>query len=166
MVRHGQVEENAKAVLLGWLDVDLNDVGLRQAADAADEFVNDVQAIFCSDLRRCQQTAAFFRTKLPDLPFFFDWRLRERYFGAAQGRSRSEAFPDGAMDVRAADAESIESHRDRLASFVMSLKQLEPRFSSALVVTHNGSINRLMEIAGQTDGFTLYENGNVVELDI
>jgi len=166
LIRHGEVEDNAKVVLLGWRDVSLNGIGRRQSADAADGFNKDSQAIFCSDLKRCQETAQPFRAKFPGAAYFLDWRLRERYFGSAQGKPRAEAFPAGASDVVAEDAESVEHHRLRMLNFVENMKSMVPSFDSILIVTHNGSINRLREALLQADDMVMYDNGQIIEFEI
>src|SRR5271157_4535582 len=55
--RHGETELNAGNSFRGFLDVDLDDNGKQQAKEQG-QFVKDVPfaAIFCSDLKRAQQT--------------------------------------------------------------------------------------------------------------
>jgi broad specificity phosphatase PhoE len=57
VVRHGRTEANASGLLLGRLDVELDEVGLEQAARIA-EAVAGASRVIASPLRRAQETAA------------------------------------------------------------------------------------------------------------
>jgi broad specificity phosphatase PhoE len=57
LVRHGRTAENAKGLLLGRLDPELDEVGVGQAARIA-EAVAGASRVIASPLRRAQQTAA------------------------------------------------------------------------------------------------------------
>src|SRR5580693_2227520 len=78
LVRHGESTWNSAGLCQGHNDeAELTERGLRQAADAAAEFgYRPVRAIYSSDLRRAQQTAAAFAAVL-GLPVRLDTRLRE-----------------------------------------------------------------------------------------
>jgi alpha-ribazole phosphatase len=59
LVRHGRTAENAKGLLLGRLDPELDDVGREQALRIA-EAVAGPSRVIASPLRRAQETAAAF----------------------------------------------------------------------------------------------------------
>jgi broad specificity phosphatase PhoE len=59
LVRHGQTEANARGLLLGRLDVDLDDVGRAQAAALAGALPTP-DLVISSPLARTRQTAAAF----------------------------------------------------------------------------------------------------------
>src|ERR1700733_5227848 len=86
LVRHGESTWNVAGLAQGHDDqAELTDQGLRQAVEAAGQFRGrQVRAIFASDLRRAQQTAAAFAEVL-DLPVQADARLRERSLGVLEG---------------------------------------------------------------------------------
>src|SRR6201996_1768319 len=86
LVRHGESTWNIAGLAQGHNDeAELTERGLRQAADAAAQFgYRPVRAIYASDLRRAQQTAAAFAAVL-GLPVQADGRLRERSLGVAEG---------------------------------------------------------------------------------
>ena len=68
VIRHGHTSLNlpgADERLRGWLDVPLDQQGLDEAAQTADLIRqnHDVDAIYCSDLRRARQTAEVLRRK-------------------------------------------------------------------------------------------------------
>ncbi|GAA4598930.1 putative phosphoglycerate mutase [Actinoplanes octamycinicus] len=88
--RHGNTDWNAARRVQGQTDVPLNDLGRRQAAEAA-ELLAAMRpaAIVASDLRRAADTAAALAART-GLPVSHDERLRERYFGAWQGLTTAE----------------------------------------------------------------------------
>ena len=92
LLRHGQTDYNLQGRVQGQVDISLNEVGLAQAAAAAEELVKMKPArIVCSDLRRAQATGQ----ALADLcdakvDFLVDERLRERAFGDFEGLSVKE----------------------------------------------------------------------------
>ena len=55
--RHGQTDYNLQGRVQGQVDIPLNQVGISQAAAAAEELVKlKPERIVCSDLRRAQDT--------------------------------------------------------------------------------------------------------------
>src|ERR1700742_4109523 len=94
LVRHGESTWNIAGLAQGHNDeAELTDRGLRQAADAAADFgYRPVRAIYSSDLRRAQQTAAAFAVVL-GLPVHLDTRLRERSLGVLEGTPHSAISP-------------------------------------------------------------------------
>src|SRR5271166_5058329 len=65
LVRHGHTQLNSPGKderLRGWLDVPLDEEGLREAVEIAEQLANyPVEAIYSSDLRRARQTAETLR---------------------------------------------------------------------------------------------------------
>lgn len=59
LLRHGRTEANAAGLLQGRIDLDLDDLGVRQAAAAASH-IGAVDRVIASPLRRAMQTAAAF----------------------------------------------------------------------------------------------------------
>jgi broad specificity phosphatase PhoE len=83
LVRHGQTDANARRLLLGRLDVELNDLGRRQAAAMAAELPGPDRVI-SSPLRRATATAAAFGR-----PVEVDDRWIELDYGDLDGRPLS-----------------------------------------------------------------------------
>ena len=127
LVRHGESTWNVAGLAQGHHDeAELTERGLRQAAQAAAQFgYRPVRAIYASDLRRAQQTAAAFAAVL-GLPVHPDARLRERSLGVLEGTSHAAIGPaatglgDGLVidpDVRPPAGESVRDLYLRAASF-------------------------------------------------
>jgi 2,3-bisphosphoglycerate-dependent phosphoglycerate mutase len=127
LVRHGESTWNVAGLAQGHNDeAELTGRGLRQAADAAAQFgYRPVRAIYASDLRRAQQTAAAFAAVL-GLPVHADARLRERSLGVLEGTANETIGPsatglaDGLVidpDVRPPAGESVRDLYLRAAAF-------------------------------------------------
>ena len=168
LIRHGETDENAKGIIQGWMDTDLNENGLKQAHDAAEKFNGKIEAIYSSDLKRAKQTAQQFRAKYPDVPFIEDERLRERGFGDATGKERRlydwDAFWDPDDPTTIPNVETLDDFNARVQSFIDELRQSE--FSCVLIVTHSGTINRFLDLLGEYEGHTTRGNASVTRLEI
>src|ERR1700751_1440396 len=127
LVRHGESTWNIGGLAQGDNDqAELPERGLRQAAEAAAQFgYRPVRAIYASDLRRAQQTAAAFAAVL-GLPVHTDARLRERSLGVLEGTANKTINPsatglaDGLIidpDARPAAGESVRDLYVRAAAF-------------------------------------------------
>ncbi len=127
LVRHGESTWNTAGLVQGHSDqAELTERGLRQAAEAAEQFRGQpLRAIYASDLRRARQTAATFAAVL-GLPVRTDRRLRERHLGVLEGTRHSGVDPavlghaDGLVidpDARPAGGESVRDLYQRAAGF-------------------------------------------------
>ncbi|MCW5640877.1 MAG: histidine phosphatase family protein [Rhodoferax sp.] len=108
-VRHGETDWNAGGRIQGMRDVPLNDKGRWQADRAARQLADSdeaVAAIYSSDLARAYQTARSIALAC-GVDVGTDARLRERGFGAFEGKTFTEleqAFPQDTARWRARDA--------------------------------------------------------------
>jgi broad specificity phosphatase PhoE len=164
LVRHGESTWNVAGLCQGHNDeAELTERGLRQAADAAAQFgYRPVRAIYASDLRRAQQTAAAFAAVL-GLPVHTDVRLRERRLGVLEGTPHATisasalGHGDGrvfAPDTRPAGGESVRDLYLRAAGFCDDLAAglrddrdtlhgLMDRDGDVLVIAHGGTVRVL-----------------------
>lgn len=131
LVRHGESTWNTAGLAQGHNDqAELTSLGLRQAAEAAEQFRGRaVRAIYASDLRRALQTAAIFG-KVLNLPVFADTRLRERSLGVLEGTASATISPTvtgldagrvADPDARPAGGESVRDLYARAAAFCDAL---------------------------------------------
>lgn len=167
LVRHGESTWNVSGLAQGQNDeAELTERGLHQAAEAAGRFCGrPVRAIYASDLRRAQQTAAAFAAVL-GLPVCTDARLRERCFGVLEGTARKTIGPSAIgladrlvtdPDVRPSGGESVRDLYLRAAAFCDDLAAglrngVLPGLTSAesadtggdvLVIAHGGTVRVL-----------------------
>lgn len=144
-VRHGQTDWNREQRLQGWTDIELNDAGVAEAKRLgyAVECVPFVH-IYTSDLKRARQTAQHIQSHLC-ARLSVDVRLRERRFGALEGRVRGPAAVfESPTDV---DAETDSAVLVRINSFLQDALHSHPT-GRLLVVTHGGMIRLLLHQFG------------------
>jgi glucosyl-3-phosphoglycerate phosphatase len=146
--RHGQTAWNLQDRFQGHTDVELDPVGLDQAARAARLLAAlKPHAIVSSDLLRARATAEAL-ARLADLPVREDPRLRETFGGTWQGLTVDEIRTMDAdaysrwragEDVPAGGAESRTDVAARVGPAVLDAVSPVPAGECVVVVTHGGS---------------------------
>jgi broad specificity phosphatase PhoE len=155
IIRNGQTIENAAHIFQGHSPGKLDELGKQQAADVALQLAGaQFDAIYCSDLQRCLDTAAPVRAQFSDVPFYTDIRLRERSCGDWTGKTADDmthewhALPGDDLSRRMpGGGESWNDVTTRVAPFLNELLAQYPN-QSILLVTHGGplrSIRSLLE---------------------
>ncbi len=95
LVRHGRSEWNDLNKFTGWIDVDLNDVGLAEAKTAG-ELIHqsglDFYLAYTSVLQRANHTLEIILNVLgkTQVEIKKSWRLNERHYGALEGKNKDE----------------------------------------------------------------------------
>jgi len=157
LVRHGETDWNRDGRWQGHSDTHLNDVGREQAARLAAE-LDGIDVVYSSDLARARETADILAARL-ELNVRIDPRLRERSFGAWEGKTAPEietAF--AAAHARwlagdgpgADDAEPFADFAARVHSFLAETLTRYPD-ETVLIVGHGGSIRVIHALAGGLD---------------
>jgi probable phosphoglycerate mutase len=146
--RHGNTDWNAGNRVQGQTDVPLNDLGRQQAVDAAELLLRMYPvAIVASDLRRAADTAAALGA-LTGLSVQPDPRLRERFFGAWEGKLMTEVAetrPDeyarwtAGADVIGGDVETLDDLGKRVADALQDAADLLGPGETAVVATHGAA---------------------------
>ena len=95
LVRHGQSIWNLENKFTGWTDVDLSELGIKEAIDAGKVlkekgFTFDIA--YTSVLKRANDTLSYILEELNEenIPICKSWRLNERHYGALQGLNKKE----------------------------------------------------------------------------
>jgi probable phosphoglycerate mutase len=161
-IRHGETAWNVDSRLQGHLDIPLNDVGLRQAEHLARSLVqrDAIDAIYASDLSRAHTTALTI-AQAAGQTVTTHADLRERHFGAFQGRTFAEIeieMPDHAWHWRKRTpdwvppegGESLEMLRDRIVRIVSELAARHPG-QQIVMVAHGGVMDILYRAATRLD---------------
>ena len=96
LVRHGQSEWNQQKRFTGWRDPDLTPIGVQEAQDAGRKLLTlgvDIEAAFCSALRRARHTLDLVLTEIDrqNIPVLSSPALNERDYGDLSGMSKTEA---------------------------------------------------------------------------
>ncbi|KDE60772.1 2,3-diphosphoglycerate-dependent phosphoglycerate mutase [Fusobacterium necrophorum] len=95
LVRHGQSEWNLQNRFTGWVDVDLSEMGIREAKDAGKALLSqkiNFDLCFTSYQKRAIKTLQYILEELDMLylPVLKTWKLNERHYGALQGLNKAE----------------------------------------------------------------------------
>jgi broad specificity phosphatase PhoE len=152
--RHGRTEWNATGRFQGRLDPPLDQLGRRQALEAAPHLVAAAgldadTVVVSSDLSRAVVTAEAL-TSLLGVPLLLDERLREHGMGSWEGLTRAEvadSYPDQYADwlagrpVRGRGGEEPDEVAERALAALADL----PPAPVAVVVSHGGTSGRLVE---------------------
>ncbi|KAF9010146.1 histidine phosphatase superfamily [Cyathus striatus] len=97
-VRHGESEDNPKAIWAGWKDAPLSELGQRQAQAVGKAFSNTkITHIYASPLKRAHSTGLAIHSYQPEPkpPVTVSPHLREQHFGAAEGNQWLLRLPPG-----------------------------------------------------------------------
>ena len=140
LARHGETDWNRELRIQGSSDIELNELGRRQAHSLAQELTDvDLDAIYASDLSRARATAAAVAAA-HGLEVKLDRRLRERSFGSWEGLTREdlEKLPPDSHH----DGESDDVVRERMLAAVRDIAAAHPG-EQVLVVSHGGALNTL-----------------------
>ncbi|MBL8438506.1 MAG: 2,3-diphosphoglycerate-dependent phosphoglycerate mutase [Zoogloeaceae bacterium] len=94
-LRHGESTWNKENRFTGWTDVDLTELGVREAIAAGQLLRKEGYAFdlaFTSVLKRANKTLNMVLEQLDALwlPVTHSWRLNERHYGALQGLNKAE----------------------------------------------------------------------------
>jgi glucosyl-3-phosphoglycerate phosphatase len=151
--RHGQTAYNVQRRFQGQSDVPLNDVGRRQAAQAARHLAAlRPAAIYSSDLSRASLTAAAL-ARLTGLSVQLDKDLRERSGGSWEGLTETEIaarFPAERATWTPPDGETALAVTDRTSAALERIADSLAGGSTAVVVSHGAALGmavaRLLEI--------------------
>jgi glucosyl-3-phosphoglycerate phosphatase len=151
--RHGQTTYNVERRFQGQSDVPLNEVGRRQAADAA-RYLAALRpsAIYSSDLSRASATAGAL-ARLTGLPVQLDKDLRERGGGCWEGLTEAEIrerFPAERVTWSPPDGEPAAAVADRASAALTRIADTLSGGSMAVVVSHGAALGmaaaQLLEI--------------------
>jgi 2,3-bisphosphoglycerate-dependent phosphoglycerate mutase len=96
LVRHGQSEWNLKNLFTGWRDVDLTEVGVKEAREAGRKLKAQGLAFdvaYTSALKRAQRTLSLVLEEMgtPNLPTEKHLALNERDYGDLSGLNKDDA---------------------------------------------------------------------------
>ena len=136
LVRHGETVDNARQIMQGQTQGELNERGREQARQVAERLAADpVDVIIASDLRRAMQTAEIIAAP-HRLPVVTTPLLRERDWGGFTGRYipelRGEVWPD--------DIESEEALLTRARQLLLHITATYP--GKRVVAVGHGIINK------------------------
>lgn len=152
LVRHGKTEWNETGRYQGISDIGLSAEGMRQAEALRERLAGEeIDAIYCSDLKRAVQTARPIASGR-ELEIVLCKELREMNFGEFEGLTFAEIgerYPDNDWwaardaDMELPGGESISQLTARVDQFLTRLSQGNEA-ETVLVVAHGGTIRALI----------------------
>jgi len=152
LVRHGQTEWNALGRWQGTTDIELDDIGLDQAAKIAQKMTQyPVQAIYASPLKRAAKTAEVIATE-KNLPIIYNRELEEIRLGELEGLTYEEIVEKHA-DKFSIWENSTEEQTDLGVETNFELQRrawaafdeiCQKENGDTLIVSHGAWINRLL----------------------
>ena len=156
LTRHGQSVGNLRKLLQGQTEFDLTELGISQAQKLGFKLKGtEFDSVYCSDLKRCRQTASEIQSYL-NLEPIVDRRLRERNFGDLEGE------PHGSLDTFAQaqgvpfremvppNGESSLQVMQRCRDFLDDLLQKHlHKEHRVLIVSHSGWISEFFKVLSE-----------------
>jgi broad specificity phosphatase PhoE len=150
LVRHGETLENRAGVVQGHDQGTLSPLGEDQAIRLSLRFLREsFDAIYSSDLRRAADTAEMIANYQPGTPIYLTQALRERCWGAHEGRTHAEILREAGISSGgslplAKGAETKPELYERASKLIREL-YTKHKHETILLVGHNGINKALLE---------------------
>ena len=120
---HGTTTDNQSHISSGWKDVELSELGIKQAKELPTQNPTKFDVIFCSDLQRAKTSAELsFKDKYP---IVIDKRLRECNYGDYNGKLSKIVEPVQKKSIKQPfpNGESYEDVKERIQDFLDDIKE-------------------------------------------
>ena len=174
-VRHGETIENALMIVQGQVYGTLSEKGLQQIQQVAKLLAaREFDVCFSSDLERCRLTTEAILQYHPDLPVYYDARLRERSMKPMEGKPFDEVEGwdwenDKYLDHKTPEGETWADVITRVGECINEIfeQYAEKR---VLIVSHGGPIRAIQALMTNEPweivGRMMIENCEVREWDM
>lgn len=162
LVRHGQSEWNLKNLFTGWRDVDLTELGIKEAREAGRKLKAQglsFDVAYTSALKRAQRTLDLMleELSLTKIPVTRDQALNERDYGDLSGLNKDDARKKWgeeqvhqwrrSYDVQPPGGESLKDTVARtLPYYVQEILPAVLRGQRTLVAAHGNSLRALVMV--------------------
>jgi 2,3-bisphosphoglycerate-dependent phosphoglycerate mutase len=157
MVRHGQSQWNLENRFTGWVDVELSDLGRKEAAAAGEALKGySFDVAFTSDLKRAQNTLQLILEGIGQsgIPVNKDQALNERHYGDLQGLNKAETavkYGDEqvliwrrSFDIAPPNGESLKDTAARtLPYFIDNIEPLLKAGKNVIIAAHGNSLRSI-----------------------
>jgi len=158
LVRHTESAWNKLNVFTGWVDVELSEAGKQHALEVGQQLKGKftVDKAYTSGLVRAQQTLDLVMqgAEITGIPVVKDWHLNERFYGAWQGKDKTQTaakYGEEAVhavrrgySARPPAGESLEDTLERVMPYFD--ETIEPELEKGLtilVAAHGNSLRAL-----------------------
>lgn len=151
LIRHGETDYNRQQRYQGHTDIELNEVGRRQAKELAKQLDFTFDEVIASPLHRAVETAAIL-SGFEESRIRTDDRIKEIYLGKYEGRQYRDVdeefrkfFDAPESYVGVGGAESFESLFARVEEFLLELiKRYAGTEKKILVASHGAAIHAML----------------------
>lgn len=145
VVRHGKTTWNEKGLLQGSTDIELNDVGIKEANNLRTKLnLDKIDICLSSPLKRAKQTAQILIGN--EIEIKYDDLLKERYFGTLEGKEINYDLISEMWNYNFDNTKyNIESLKDCLIRANIFLEKLKENYDNknVLIVSHGAFIKCL-----------------------
>lgn len=147
-IRHGETEWNKRGIIMGSMDIPLNELGMQQAHDASFILENENFEVIVSSPRiRAKQTAEII-SKKTNKPLMFEEGLVEINWGAAEGTPHDPRKSIFNIEETPEGAEPFVVFQQRVVEAISAILFME---KLPLIVSHGGVFKALMYHLGYQD---------------
>lgn len=139
VVRHGQTDWNKNKILLGNTDIELNDIGKKQALQLKDKLANiKFDYVISSNLKRAYETANI----ISNNKIIQNTQLRERSYGKLEGTSPKNIseYWNVQKNLKDNSVEPIKSFLNRIFAQLDNILKNYNTCENVLIVTHYGVV--------------------------
>ncbi len=160
LLRHGQSQWNLENRFTGWVDVDITELGEKEAKEAG-EYLKEkgykFDRLFTSVLKRAIRTAdlAMETAGISGLPTERDQALNERHYGDLQGLNKEETAQKfgkeqvhlwrRSYDINPPNGESLKDTAARtIPYYEKNIEPLVKNGENILIVAHGNSLRSLV----------------------
>lgn len=116
---HGTTVDNINKLCSGWKDVDLSELGIKEASELSSKTKYSFDILFTSDLKRAIHSS---NLAFPNIKKITDKRLRECNYGSLDGMDKSLIKYQEHIDIPFKDGESLKDVENRVREFLKYLK--------------------------------------------
>lgn len=167
LVRHGETDWNIKGIIQGQTNIPLNKTGEIQARECGEYFKNKpIDAIISSPLMRAKKTTQLINQTL-NLRIIYEDRLKERYFGIAEGKSKVELIKKFPQQIYPSQEPRLALNKRAMIA-LNDIVRAYPN-QNVLVIAHGAVINSILaSVSNHTVGsrITTLKNGSLSILNI
>lgn len=180
LYRHGETNWNVEDKITGQLeniDTYFTDIGYKQINELTKKLKeNQIEVIYCSDLKRTVETAIMANSEL-NLPIFYSKEIRGLNMGKYQGMRLKDfinqdevkaCFSNYALSLDG--GESINQLNERITNFIKKICS-ETEYKKIAIISHSAAISNLKAyVSGDkyvslNQCTLLYANGKLSVLD-
>ncbi len=150
VVRHGETVENKNHIIQGQSPGTLTAKGINQAKKLGRDLMKDqFDIVYCSDLKRCVDTAEEIMSYHLNIPIIYTSKIREINLPGCEGKPwNTEKWdqPNDRLNRRVVEGESFADMWIRIESFANEIL-IKHQDQKVLVVTHGGPVRGFITIS-------------------